>query len=201
MLIIYTPALLVSLISFLTSQSLNGREHLSSFLLILHFGKRVLEVSFLHKYSGTMPLSIASLIATTYAITSGSVLLQQRTVTAYGGGLPVIALLGFVVGQAGNFYHHYLLASLRRSGTKGQVVSSRYVLPSGGLFSLCVSPHYFFEVISWFSFGAVCHHLNAYLAALGMACYLAGRSVSNQRWSEDKFDGWKRKKNMIPFIF
>lgn len=42
--------------------------------------------------------------------------------------LATIGSLMFVVGQLGNLYHHYLLATLRKPGEKG------YKVPRGGLF-------------------------------------------------------------------
>jgi very-long-chain enoyl-CoA reductase len=197
MLCIYTPALLVSSFFLMTSPAANGREHLASCLLLAHFGKRVLETLFLHKYSGTMELQTASFIGGFYAFISAACLFQQRSVLSYGGDFPVGSLLAvFAVGQLGNLYHHYLLSRLRTGPGTG------YVVPTGGLFSLCTSPHYFFELLSWFSFALVCNHLNVFLTAMGMTSYLAGRSVSNQRWSAEKFgEKWKAKKNMIPFIF
>ena len=47
-------------------------------------------------------------------------------------------------GTLTNLYHHYLLAGLRKGGD-----DTRYVRPTGGLFELCVCPHYFGEIVGW----------------------------------------------------
>ena len=55
-------------------------------------------------------------------------------------GLPVgLALFG--VGLLGNFYHHYLLATLRSPG------ETKYKVPRGGCFEYVAAPHYFFELL------------------------------------------------------
>eukprot|EP00555_Chaetoceros_dichaeta_P007428 CAMPEP_0198270584 /NCGR_PEP_ID=MMETSP1447-20131203/45615_1 /TAXON_ID=420782 /ORGANISM="Chaetoceros dichaeta, Strain CCMP1751" /LENGTH=66 /DNA_ID=CAMNT_0043962685 /DNA_START=94 /DNA_END=291 /DNA_ORIENTATION=+ len=53
----------------------------------------------------------------------------------------------FAVGIIGNFYHHYLLATLRSSGDSQS--KKRYVAPNGGLFDYVAAPHYLFELILW----------------------------------------------------
>ena len=68
MTIIYLPALLLS--TFLYSANTFGISvnPLASQLVIFHFLKRVLEVQFLHKYSGNVGLGTSSAIGTYYAL-------------------------------------------------------------------------------------------------------------------------------------
>ncbi|CAI9296256.1 unnamed protein product [Lactuca saligna] len=94
MLFSYTPAFLVGLASLLVFHDQDLRFMLLASALTAHFLKRVLEVLFLHKYSGSMLLESAI----------------------------IISLIGII----GNFYHHYLLANLRKNGEK------EYKIPQGG---------------------------------------------------------------------
>jgi steroid 5-alpha reductase family enzyme len=66
----------------------------------------------------------------------------------------------YVVGEAGNFLHHRILASLRASDS-----DTKYMPPSGGLFELVAAPHYLFELVAWWGIGLVAMHWNALLVA------------------------------------
>ena len=79
-----------------------------------------------------------TILIATFAVRSGQ---NDETWISLGYGF-------FVVGIVGNFYHHYLLASLRRSITFNDdcVVGEqeRYHAPVGGGFAFVAAPHYFF---------------------------------------------------------
>lgn len=49
----------------------------------------------------------------------------------------VTGMVIFVLGEFINFAHHAILATLRPKG------GSKYVIPTGGLFSMVICPHYF----------------------------------------------------------
>merc|ERR1719198_1489170 len=102
------------------------------------------------------------------------------------------------VGQLGNLYHHWLLATLRpkNGATEG---SSKYVIPVRGMFRFVTAPHYFFELVAWFGIACVTQHLNSFLAAGNMLSYLAGRSVATTRWYNAKFENYpSERKHLIP---
>lgn len=217
MVILYSPALLVSL-GYLRSSSpgANGREKVTSLLLSIHFGKRVLESMFLHRYSGTMNADFLLPIGTSYALTAALIAHQQRSVIAYtNASVDAIMLplgLGLsVVGQLGNLYHHWLLASLRDDKSKDVKAEHRftlagddakYVIPCGGLFKYVTAPHYFFELITWMGIACTTQQLNAFLTVADMLSYLAGRSVATTRWYKTKFPDYPAdRKHLIPFIF
>ena len=105
------------------------------------------------------------------------------------------------MGICGNFYHHYLLASLRKNNGGA---TKRYVAPRGGLFEFVAAPHYLFELFGWFGIAVAANHLNAYLVFGSMCSYLAGRSVSQNKWNKKVFSKteWpSSRKNVVPFIF
>ncbi len=73
--IIYTPALIVSsvmlglpMVMDMTNIPFFPEQNLAEVFLVLHFAKRVLEVSFLHKYSGTIARDTSISIGTFYAL-------------------------------------------------------------------------------------------------------------------------------------
>jgi len=207
MTLLYSPALLVSL-AYLKNdpKSGNGREKLTALLLSVHFGKRVLESLFLHRYSGTMNGDFLAPVSTSYALTATLIAHQQRQIANYAGSVADqrMLLAGIVlnaVGQLGNLYHHWLLAAMRP--TKGGAEeSSKYVVPSGGMFRYVTAPHYFFELLSWLGIAAVTQHLNSFLVVADMLSYLAGRSFATTRWYNAKFKNYPaERKHLIPFIF
>jgi len=210
MVILYSPALLVSLRYLQTAPNVNGRESITAMLLSAHFGKRVLESMFLHRYSGTMNGDFLLPISTSYALTAALVAHQQRSVPSYSNTAIDQKMLGLgllfsVVGQLGNLYHHWLLANLRSGPaiSKGDGnAQSKYVIPRGGLFRFVTTPHYFFELIAWLGIACTAQHLNAFLTVADMLSYLAGRSVATTKWYKSKFPDYpSERKNLIPFLF
>lgn len=202
MLIIYTPALMVAVRQGLElDQGLGSVPGLVAALLFTHFLKRVCEVLFLHRYSGGMPLAAACMIGIFYALTTLLENVAVRTEEAAGEhpGLVVLGGLLFVVGEVGNFYHHWLLATLRRGGT---AATGGYQVPQGGLFTLVNSPHYFFELVAWYGIAAVARQLNVLLVAVSMTGYLAGRSVGVTEWYQKSVPGVPAsRRHLVPCVF
>lgn len=215
MVLLYSPAFLVSLRYLTNSSKVNGRENITAMLLSVHFAKRVLESMFLHRYSGTMNGDFLVPVGTTYALTAALVAHQQRSVAEYADtqGNRIMLRLGVglsVVGQLGNLYHHWLLANLRSEAPKANVadasgqeqVKPKYVIPRGGMFEYVTAPHYFFELIAWLGIACTTQQLNAFLTVGDMLSYLAGRSVATTQWYKSKFPDYPaERKNLIPFIF
>jgi very-long-chain enoyl-CoA reductase len=202
MLALYAPAFVVSLYYLQVAPKAygNGREWITALLLSFHFGKRLLECLFVHKYSGTMDADFLLPISMSYALTAALVAHQQLQVQEYSHPMSelfcVIGLWLAVIGQAGNFFHHYLLARLRKDKTSG------YTIPSGGLFKFVTAPHYLCELIAWLGLACVTQQLNAFLTVADMTSYLAGRSVATTRWYKSKFPDYPvERKHLIPFLF
>lgn len=205
MLLLYSPAFVVSL-GYLRSapkSNGNGREWLTAALLAVHFGKRVFECLFVHKYSGTMDGDFLVPISMSYVMTAALSAHQQLQIKDYShpwsGPVYGIGLGMAIVGQAGNFYHHLLLSRLRKDGNSS---GERYVIPSGGLFRFVTMPHYFFELIAWLGLACVTQQMNGFLTLCDMTSYLAGRSVATTRWYKSKFANYPiERKHLIPFLF
>jgi steroid 5-alpha reductase family enzyme len=191
----YFPAFWVGVYYFCFSGDAKG----VSILLMLHFGKRTLECLFLHQYSGTQPLASCVVIAASYVLQAVMVARStaKREDKAFNRTLATIGVILFVIGQLGNFYHHYLLACLRKPGDK------TYKVPQGGLFEYVASPHYFFELIAWWGLVLVCQHDLLVGTVLVMSVYLTDRAVAQSDWNrknlKEKYP--EHRKHIVPFVF
>lgn len=201
MFLLYAPSVVVAAGCMATQ----AKPTLAAPLLAVHFGKRVLEVLFLHKYSGTMGLKEACGISTYYSLVTA---LIAKTALAKNPNskTQAVGLAAFVVGELGNLYHHYLLRCLRTRSDKASSGDGekRYVPPAGGLFSLVAAPHYLFEITAFLGIAGAAQSTHALLAALGMASYLAGRAVLTNKFYQERFDEsqWpSSRKAILPFLF
>jgi len=205
MLLIYGPSLMVGILSLAFGDAfwLIPSRSPAMVMLFVHFLKRVLEVLFLHVYSGTVSAGVSSMIGTYYAL--GTYLIGSVAETVIPSSQYQRLVFGsamFAVGILGNFYHHCLLASLRKN--RSGATTKRYIAPHGGLFDYVAAPHYLFELMGWLGIAIVANHLNAYLTFGSMCSYLAGRAVSQNSWNQKVFtkDEWPTsRKNLIPFLF
>ncbi|KAK2971319.1 hypothetical protein RJ640_001345 [Escallonia rubra] len=227
MLILYTPAFLAGLASFAIYPDGGFRFFMVKLTLTVHFLKRVLEVLFVHKYSGVMVLDTAILVSGCYlmaavlfvhkysgsmaldtAITIGLSYFLSTATMIYAqylsrgfSDLPIdlkyAGTVMFLLGITGNFYHHYLLSKLRKEGGDRE-----YKLPSGGLFNLVICPHYFFEILGFVGVSCISQTLYAFSFTLGTILYLMGRSYATRKWYLSKFEDFPMDvKALFPFIF
>lgn len=213
MLVAYTPSLLLCSAFLLLKLTLPSLHHplfsqttprllIFAAALASHFLKRVLEVLFLHRYSGSMEASVSFVIASAYSVTCINLLYaQQCSVVLHP---PAIDLMGygvgvFVVGIGGNFYHHSLLAGLRKTPTNNPKLP--YMVPQGGLFTWVVCPHYLFESIGFMGLAMIAQTTSAFIAALGVFLSLCARSLSTKDWYLKKIEGFPmQRKAIIPFL-
>lgn len=196
----YFPALVVSA-GFL----FQNLQNLTAALLVVHFGKRVLETLFVHQYSGNMDKE-AMYIVGTYYTTIAAIFSWTAQFTPVAEALvnPTVQALGlaaFAIGQSGNLYHHVLLANLRKQTGES---ATRYDAPKGGLFNQVACPHYFFELLSFLGIAMVSQQFICLLEVFGQASYFAVRSEQANDLYKMQFDEeeWpKSRKNFIPFIY
>jgi len=199
MLILYSPAALwAAWVLISGGYGSDSRGTVAALLILVHFVKRDLECLFVHKYSGSMPLTTGLFISVFYSGVSYVVCYYgSRTPAAnLSGFMLLVGLVMFVVGLAGNYYHHNLLANLRKPGEKG------YKIPAGGGFEYVATPHYFFELIGWYGVAFATQHVIAMLVAMAMTAYLGERAVAQTEWNVSKLDGYpKDRKHILPFLF
>ncbi|XP_068651324.1 uncharacterized protein [Aristolochia californica] len=200
MLVLYTPALLAALVSFgFLSQDGSLRTLLVSSALFIHFLKRDLEVLFIHKYSGAMMLDHAIPISLSYFFSTVASFYSQylsQQLPEPSADLKPFGVVLFLIGIAGNFYHHYLLSNLRGKEDRG------YKIPKGGLFSLVICPPYLFEVVGFVGVSCFSQTLYTFCFTLGSFFYLLGRSHATRKWYIARFPNFpKQIKSMIPYVF
>ncbi|XP_020197576.1 uncharacterized protein [Aegilops tauschii subsp. strangulata] len=201
MLVAYAPALVAAAASFVVPGAVEGlRAELLAAALAVHFLKRVLEVLFIHRYSGNMPLNTALAISSSYLLSAITMIYAQHLAVELPDpttNLLYPGVLLFAVGIAGNFYHHYLLSQLRKGGDDNK----GYKIPKGGLFEFVTCPHYLFEITGFFGFAMISQTVYALAMASGTAAYLVGRSFATRRWYESKFEEFPASiKALVPYI-
>ncbi|MCC5815790.1 MAG: hypothetical protein JJT78_13640 [Leptospira sp.] len=204
MFIIYFLPILIYLTSWINAGTPSSLYHILCLVVfIVHFGKRCLEVLFLHRFSGKIGLSGVILItfaysniALIYGYLHNTLTMQELSETA---SVPIL-LFGFIVfgiGTSMNFYHHLLLSKLRTDKN-----DKDYKIPAGGIFSLLVCPHYFFELISWLGIAIVSTYLESYFIFIIMLGYLSGRSNQTREWYLKRIPEFpKDRKRIFPFLY
>jgi very-long-chain enoyl-CoA reductase len=176
---------------------------LTAGMISVHFGKRCLETLFVHKYSGVMNGFSVAMICGLYSTQSAllgyiaatempkDLVLSSQFQPMFGLGLAL-----WVAGTAINAWHHIILANLRQPGETG------YKVPRGGLFRWIACPHYLGELVAWWGFSLVFHHIAAFVVTATMTFYLAGRAFNTVKWYRSKGievpDTWKR---LVPFVY
>lgn len=193
----------LGLLQLSTSLNLN-KEAESRFLILasgltIHFVKRVMEVLFIHRYSGGMTIDTFIFLPLGYISTAGSLLYDMQLSEEYlsrpSVNLIPLGIVLFMVGISGNFYHHYLLSKLRKGGEKV------YRVPQGGLFGYVVCAHYFFEIIEFLGVAFICQTPFAFCVVAMMFFTLVGRSISTKAWYMKKIEDFpSHRKALIPFL-
>lgn len=205
MTLIYLPSLIVSSLICYLPQVTSGLSFLpdvtlAGLFVIAHFFKRIMEVYFVHKYSGKVSQNLSAGIGIYYALVSALICFVANP-AKNGSVTTTVGSALFGIGLLGNLYHHNLLANLRNSKkTDGQ----KYIAPNGGLFDYVAAPHYFFELLGWLGIALVAEQMNVFLVFTSMSSYLSGRAVSQNAWNRSQFseaDWPATRKNVIPFIF
>jgi protein-S-isoprenylcysteine O-methyltransferase Ste14 len=197
MLMLYTPAGMYAAWACMGTPSLGSRSALMALLTLVHFVKRDLEVLFVHKYSGHMPLLTGINGSVTYVAVA---MIQCYFAAQVPADMCVewtwyVGVALFWVGLGGVTYHHWLLATLRKPGEKG------YKVPHGGFFEYVATPHYFFELIEFLGKAILSQHLLCLGTFVWMCCYLGDRAVNQSKWNREKMTDYpKNRRHLLPFI-
>lgn len=199
MLLAYFPAFVAAATSLALMQDEGRRFTLVTSAIAVHFFKRLFEVLFIHKYSGSMPMDTAIFISGSYFLYVVAVAYSQHLSAGFPEPMIDLKYAGtvmFLVGIIGNFYHHYLLSKLRKEGEK------QYKIPYGGLFNLVICPHYLFEILGFIGISCISQTVFALSFTVGSTSYLIGRSYATRKWYLSKFEDFpKDVKAIIPYVF
>ncbi|KAF7848500.1 hypothetical protein BT93_L1888 [Corymbia citriodora subsp. variegata] len=199
MLLLYLPAFLAGLASFLIFPDGDLRSLILRSAISLHFFKRILEVLLVHKFSGRMGVNSMVVISLAYFLSTVTSIYSQHL--TQGLPEPPVDLLYpgialFLIGITGNLYHHILLSKLRKEGQR------EYKIPKGGLFGWVICPHYLFEVMVFVGISFISQSIYSCSWFLATFFYLLGRSYATRRWYTSKFEDFPEDvKALIPYIF
>lgn len=162
--------------------------------VFVHFAKRTLESLFLHKYSRTTSPVSTLVIGFFYSQAAFTVGWLNRNPIPAIDPLFSLGIILFLVGISGNFYHHKLLADLRKESTG-------YFIPKGGLFRYVICPHYLFEIIGWVGIALLSRHSAVWMNLLAMSSFLTGQGLRALSWYRTTFEDFpKDGKAILPFV-
>lgn len=183
--------------------------------VMLHFLKRELETSFVHKFSNaTMPafnifknsghywiLSGINLAYFIYGpeVDSEAALWKKFLFSVKDNSTTVNYLLAalFAFAELSNFKTHLTLANLRPEG------STNYVIPTGYGFDLVSVPNYFFESLSWFIYALLVGNWSSWLFfAVGTGQMWLWGVKKHKRYLRIFGDDYKKlkRKIFVPFV-
>lgn len=201
---------LPSVVSYRSSLALSlwpSHTKLICCMWMLHYARRFYEVLLVHKRSP--PSNVATYVEVVLGSVyySGFASLIAWSLSPNLPSLPLgsmgvcIPALFFAIGEIGNFFHHRLLAGLKRPAAGG------YAMPSGFLFDYVSCPHYFFETLSWASFAFCCMTGSSFLFAAASFQAMNALARDKHDFYLRQFDGkegrplYPSRKRMIPFIY
>jgi len=169
-----------------------------------HYGKRILETLFVHRFSNdTMPLKnifkncgyywgFAALVS--YFVNKPQFVEPSHNQVLFGAGL-------FFVSEIGNFITHMQLRNLRPEGTRKRGI------PRGFLFDLVSCPNYFMEILAWIGFSVMTQTMPSLLFTLVGSVQMWIWAKDKHRKYKKEFDGKegrelypKGRKILIPYI-
>lgn len=194
MLVLYSCSVLTSVLFILNPYS---TSLLCAVMCFIHFGKRMLECAYMHRYSGRMDVFMSVAGSISYAI---GVYVRCQYAQP-NSALSLSSLLGvllFFIGELGNLYHHYLLSTAKRGP------DNEYVVPSGGWFDLVACPHYTFELMAMLGIAMYGCNMLAYLDTLCMTFYLGIRSMKTTQFYVSRFgDAYSalQRKHLLPNVW
>ena len=181
-------------------------------LWCIHFLRRITEVLFVHIYNRKM--SVLETVGGPiyywcFAVFNAWAIRKE----SYHPGPLISIVLGiffFAIGEIGNCWCHYRLRQFRLDKCDNALLVSDQkgrVIPYGGIFEVVTSPHYFFEIITWFGFFLVTWTIWAMLFLFCTIITLVIYSKKKHEAYQQQFDGiegrplYPKRKILIPFIF
>jgi very-long-chain enoyl-CoA reductase len=201
----YAGPIVVFLLFWLSHEgTLNLVQTLGLILTILHYGKRIYEVNFVHEWAtenvslfngGIFGLMIYYWVL--YGVCVAYFIFNHDSKPLF----PAPVLLGLsvlmLISEYGNYSAHRTLKKLKEEnfGKRG--------IPRGGLFEYVSCPHYFFELCSWFIFSLIVNTVTSYLFVLYSLISMGTLAIKKHKAYLDYFKEKypKDRKAMIPYIF
>jgi len=182
---------------------LNLVQKIAATCWVFHYGKRILETMFVHRFSNaTMPIfnlfkncgyywGFAAYIA--YHI-------NHPLYTTPSDTQVYLFLAGFLMCELGNFSIHILLRNLRPAGSKERKIPYPDANPLTHLFGLVSCPNYTYEIGAWMCFTFMTQCLPVGFFALAGAYQMIMWALGKHRNYRKEFKDYPRRKAIIPFV-
>jgi len=174
---------------------------------LFHYGKRLLETAFIHRFSNaTMPLGNLFKNCTYYwgftSLVAYFVNHPLYTPASFGNLQVYPALIAFALCEYGNFACHLLFRNLRPAGTTVRKIPVPNGDPFTHLFHFVSCPNYTYEAGSWIAFTVLSQTLTAGLFTVCGIFQMAIWAVKKHKNYRREFKDYpKGRKVIVPFLF
>ncbi|XP_003744432.1 probable very-long-chain enoyl-CoA reductase art-1 [Galendromus occidentalis] len=179
--------------------------HIAAACWAIHYGKRLLETLFIHRFShGTMP--IMNLFKNcSYYWGFGFYIAYYVNHTLYTPPACSWQIYGalalFAFAELGNLSIHIALRNLRPAGSKERRIPFPTANPFTKLFDFVSCPNYTYEVLSWIAFSAMTNCVPAGLFTFAGFYQMAVWALGKHRNYKKEFKDYPRsRKAIIPFV-
>uniref|UniRef100_A0AC35TZT0 S5A_REDUCTASE domain-containing protein n=1 Tax=Rhabditophanes sp. KR3021 TaxID=114890 RepID=A0AC35TZT0_9BILA len=172
----------------------------------IHYGKRLFETQFIHRFSnGTMPQFNLVKNCSYYwgfcAFMSYFINHPSYTAPSCGSFQMYLGLGGFLVAEFGNFAIHVLLRNLRPEGSKVRKIPVPDANPLTQMFNFVSCPNYTYEVMAWVSFSIMTQSLPSVLFTLAGLIQMTIWAQQKHRAYKKEFKEYpKNRKAILPFL-
>jgi len=172
-----------------------------------HFGKRLLETIFVHRFShATMPIKNLFKNCSYYWGFAAFVAYFGNhplyTPATFGNPQIYAGLIGFILCECGNYAIHAALRDLRPQGTSERRIPQPTSNPFTKLFSVCSCPNYTYEIGAWVCFSIMTQSLPALLFTIMGGFQMTIWALGKHRQYRKEFEKYpKSRKAIFPFIF
>ena len=186
-----------------SSQEICQATHLAAAAWSFHYGKRLLETVFVHRFSNaTMPLTNLFKNCSYYWGFAAYIAyhINHPLYTSPSTAQVIIGLSLFLLCELGNFTIHLLLRDLRPPGTRERRIPFANSNPLSGLQELVSCPNYTYEVLAWLCFSLMTQCLPAGLFTLAGAYQMTLWALGKHRNYKREFPNYPRRKAIFPFI-
>jgi len=192
-----------SLIYGLPGPEMSQTAHLAAAAWTFHYGKRLLETIFVHRFSNsTMPLTNLFKNCSYYWGFAAYIAYHiNHPLYTSPNTYQVFVFLGlFLLCEAGNFTIHLLLRDLRPAGSRERKIPFPNSNPLSWLQAGVSCPNYTYEVLAWLSFTLMTQCLPAGLFTLAGAYQMTVWALGKHRNYKKEFTNYPRRKAIFPAI-
>lgn len=184
--------------------SVHLTAHIAAACWTFHYGKRLYETVFVHRFShATMPFFNLFKNCSYYWLFTAYVAYHVNHPQFTSPPLiqVLVGLGGFLLSEIGNFSIHVALRDLRPPGSKERKIPYPTDNPLTKLFNLVSCPNYTYEFFSWFFFTVMTQCLPAGLFAAAGLYQMSVWAIGKHKNYKKEFPDYpKNRKAILPFI-